>query len=69
MQKATGLSVFVPNLQERRTGKDNSQSNRDYQQENHVDTKIGDKQLGGETSDTTSKGDSERIHYQPTRWR
>ncbi|PON97324.1 Serine/threonine protein kinase [Trema orientale] len=53
---------------DRRTGKDNSQSNRDYQQENRVGAKIGDKQLGGETSDT-SEGDSGRIHHQPTRWR
>ncbi|PON68050.1 Serine/threonine protein kinase [Parasponia andersonii] len=54
---------------DRRTGKDNFQSNHDYQQENRVGPKIGDKQLGGETSDAKSEGDSGRIHHQPTRWR
>lgn len=67
--KSKSFIHFVPNMQERRAGKDNSQPNRDFQQENRAGAKIGDKQLGGETSDTTSEGDSERIHHQPTRLR
>ena len=54
-------------MQDRRTGRE--QSNRDPQQESRAGAKIGDKPLGGETSDTTSEGDSGRIHHQPTRWR
>ena len=55
-------------MQERRIGKDNFQSNRDYQPDNRGVAKMGDKQLGGDASDT-SEGDSGRIHHQPTRWR
>ena len=60
--------MFISNMQERRIGKDNIQSNRDYQQENRNPGKVADKQLAGENSDT-SEGDSGRIHHQPTRWR
>ncbi|KAM6584764.1 hypothetical protein CsatB_011766 [Cannabis sativa] len=58
---------------DRRTARDVPQPNRDHpqQQESRAGAKIGDnKQLGGETSDTTaSEGDSGSIHHQPTRWR
>ncbi|XP_024032223.1 probable serine/threonine-protein kinase At1g01540 [Morus notabilis] len=53
---------------ERHIKKDCFQSNRDYQRENPGVAKIGDKQLGVETSDT-SDGNSVRSHHQPTRWR
>ncbi|XP_015899668.2 probable serine/threonine-protein kinase At1g01540 [Ziziphus jujuba] len=53
---------------ERRIAKDISQSHHDYQQDNHVFVKIGDKQSDDGTSDTT-EGDGDRKYPQPTRWR
>lgn len=55
-------------MQERRIAKDISQSHHDYQQDNHVFVKIGDKQSDDGTSDTT-EGDGDRKYHQPTRWR
>ncbi|XP_059455944.1 probable serine/threonine-protein kinase At1g01540 [Corylus avellana] len=46
---------------ERRIGKDN-------EPENHSVSKLADRQLGGETSET-SEGNSGRNHHQLTRWR
>ncbi|KDP28584.1 hypothetical protein JCGZ_14355 [Jatropha curcas] len=53
---------------ERRIGKESSHSRHDYEQENHSVAKLGDKQLGEGTSDT-SEGDSSRNLHQPNRWR
>lgn len=55
-------------MQERRTGRDTSRSDPDYQQDDHVVVKIADKHLNEGTSDT-SEGDTGRNHHQPTRWR
>ncbi|PQM37034.1 hypothetical protein Pyn_03133 [Prunus yedoensis var. nudiflora] len=53
---------------ERRTGRDTSRLDPDYQQDDHVVVKIADKHLNEGTSDT-SEGDTGRNHHQPTRWR
>lgn len=54
--------------EERKSGTDSSRSHRDYQPENHAISKLGHRQLGEGTSDT-SDGDSDRKHHQQTRWR
>ncbi|KAG2725345.1 hypothetical protein I3760_01G060900 [Carya illinoinensis] len=53
---------------ERRPGRDSSRSHHDYQPDEKSVSKLGDRELGEGTSDT-SEGDSARIHHQPTRWR
>ncbi|KAK7274326.1 hypothetical protein RIF29_15409 [Crotalaria pallida] len=52
---------------DRRVGGESSRSHGDYKQE-HKDSSLDKKPIGGEITDQ-SEDDSSRIHHQPTRWR
>ena len=54
---------------ERRIGRESSHSHHDYQQENHANRKIDNKQLDEGACDSSECADSGRSQYPQTKWR